>query len=982
MFSRKKSARRRAFAIGVVFFHSILAWGGGRGSESSIDLSSPGASFEQRDSRGFPALRTLEQQLRFLMWASLNLPQWGPKLNASPLEQLSRLEEFEKIQSQREGQHTRASHQGHDAVQFKPFQKLTIIPPLEGLSVKRKKMEPEVLILWRNTVLNSLLQEGQAIQPSHPVNWGQRIRRQIQAHLGARAIEDPSMLIRQVIESLKEVPGNHEELKRRGSSVQGAQGLVQGILGALEEGLLTPGSIPKEELQGKLSEVLRQFQHEHQIAELLVLLYGITRGGPDHPLSIEQARAFILLLSQEDLLQLSDRSGFLLPWVRAVLEASHSPLGAAQSSSGLVDLNRLSQEIASKLSQSMVELMKYSDWHEVRQRETLILQEVPWALFFLQQESWGQHLASEMEPCDSFLGTRSCAEAQWDFWDPKGRAFLVLNSQERIQGFVLASEVSGDSGRALKVEQLGGEKLSAGAVQSILMGLEKEKEALGVSQILLPPPAQRKNFPCVPEIQEFLELQSAQKDLRGHPMSHDQHDQEAYFESLHWDQAQIHHLLTRVESVWSDLREDGLPPLSRSFVLLFALDAHFTGDFLLLRRLLSLPGVEMDRDDWEGWIPWIENFNSPDFPSLTVAEYESFIREEILRLGLDQWGVTAQSPLFFSGRLRASDAFSEAHLYETARQVAQQMKNQGVNSFSEHRELLAQHRIALSQSEPIREVLKQSLSQLACPGFKPVDPSYRWVEWFLPDFPDTRHLLRRFFQVGDLQWVMPLFQAYVSAYPLGEWNAESELLFKRLSLGLNSPDWAVQAHAAHQLGYFRGEQLSILAQQALEHSHGEVREKAVLSLSSFMCDSRDLAPMLTQFLQPSQSLELRKNAVLILAHPELRKQRDLWMKALKDPSASVRKQVSSLLHLYEGDRLLTLLVAAFEDREQRVWEDLGELLYIQQVLGHEDRVEFLLHHPSAQVSRRSTDVLVRYLRRYGISLKKKEIRPGLRLRRL
>jgi len=304
--------------------------------------------------------------------------------------------------------------------------------------------------------------------------------------------------------------------------------------------------------------------------------------------------------------------------------------------------------------------------------------------------------------------------------DPHEHVFIVSGKDGERKGTVSATVVDrvtpqGGLEKALYVITVAGKKIQPGDVELIFRGLEKNKSLFGAKSILLPRRNALSNLINFQEIRgvylhhisnklsQASEIRYQDPDLRSVIQEHP-----SIYNSAKYDHMESNPLGSVLELKPLDVsdaivtaRTEWVAPLqlepktiNEKGVIKFLLNQHALGRHEDVEDVLKSKDIQLEsKERFIQATHYLENrpknlaaVASKPLPyytrpkgetlshSLPVAEYEQKAKAALEQLGLSDAEIKENQRLFYSGRLRAPDAYSHENINSTAESIARDIK--------------------------------------------------------------------------------------------------------------------------------------------------------------------------------------------------------------------------------------------------------------------------------------------------------------------
>lgn len=336
--------------------------------------------------------------------------------------------------------------------------------------------------------------------------------------------------------------------------------------------------------------------------------------------------------------------------------------------------------------------------------------------------------------------------------DPHEKTFLILDAEKSSKGIVTVTEVEVSSPqssirqKALYVVTVSGRRVTAADTEIIFRGLEKEKVKLGVQDIVLPSKKNILELINYSDIRgvyqhhiensllskEFQNLQGKKKiELQNQSVSKIHYlnpDIRSYIEQFpsKYNGGQYDHMdrndngvIFRADSNQEKIKTEIttnetelIQPRSLTLkeMVLFTLNEYAADRYELANLLLNTQPLSEGEnpENFKKIIRLIENQGPPG--SKKVAEFEAEVKQALLQFGFNASDFDQKDNLFFQGRMRSPDAFSDLNIDRTAKLLVQKLKHHLDDS--KVWSLVQKNKAALLKTKSFQNFLKKLDDQL------------------------------------------------------------------------------------------------------------------------------------------------------------------------------------------------------------------------------------------------------------------------------
>jgi HEAT repeat protein len=769
----------------------------------------------------------------------------------------------------------------------KSYVDLTVTPPKGGIFVGAVEIKLEAVQAWKeslNEQIKKLISPGAELSDSQPKDLRAKIQ-EIQKNI--HFIEDPSLLL-QKIGKIAQVGKSKEDQTKFKAQVAALLPKNKILYECHREKTL----LSKYECVERLHASLYGLPHLPEAAELksvisglkaqeilysMLGLFAVMNRTPEAllPNTWADFSAQIQKLSEEELIHLDDRDDVLKPLVLQALGNSSALSVSVASSETLHAIDAVHKSVHSYASQTLTQQTNVTDSVKI----TEVMPEI--GIF---RGCTGGDCASQYSfpyPNDPHERVFFVEEGTDKEATLERRVPLREDSAKTLKGYVSATEVklaNGDT--ALYVVTISGNRISAGNAELILRGLEKEKANLGVKHILLPTlesTASLINYPGIrgvyqtyskkgkPEAITYQDLRIREAIEGFKPPSgynkgdYDHHDRNHTGIIFKTDRQSDRLVTTLTKHEPAALKPKVGDQTSSQEILEFILDLHHSQRNELKNRVLKIDEVKrmIDPKQCELFLSSIENCADHQGLPLSVDIFKTSLKVKLKVFGVPENFIDLRSKFLYPGIVKCTDAYSQAHIEETALGITQDLKSNRYQKITgvDLSSLSPEQKIMLNGTPVFQKICNKFLAQLkdtdmrerliAVNAFKVIQPTDPKIHQGLIELLKDPELRIRMSVLVSLGKVKPstnniqqgLVEALedpkpevrsLAANALAEINPSDLKIHRALAKLLKDTAWNVRMNALRALGKIRpsDSQIHQAITECLKEVNQFVREAA------------------------------------------------------------------------------------------------------------------------------------------------------------
>ncbi len=584
-----------------------------------------------------------------------------------------------------------------ESLESEELVQIDVLPPSEGLPVGPIHVSSVALDSWKIELLKELRElQGESEQGS----FSDGLKAGIEAFWGVEARQQ-----------LARVLGLVENLKLAGEIPKTASGRERDLLRAQQAEvnaiLSKRGNDPLECWVILASGYLEKWE---KVQDLLGF-HGITEE------ALQEARSVLGQLNRLrkslDVLIFSGVGRLpLSSWTWSILESRLQDLSADDLRSFYFQEIELIQEV--ERVYGMQHNLVDSESADLSLRKVLTDSLLRRMRYFVRRSFVSQSMASvpvrlvQVPPLfgifRGFVGSDCSSKASFPYPnDPQELVFFVVNPNhpDRMKGYVSASRVLRDGAQALYVHTISGSHISAGDVELILRGLDRVKERLGASAILIPrkeTALRMMSFSAIVTVFEshlrgssLIEFQYPSAPIREKIESfrpqesynfgdYDHSYQHRWAAEVRFPDRNLASLRVKVDLVESDFYDlSAQSELDRESLFEFLMESRQGGQDEIFLRLFQIPKVRTlwDPKMFDDLIAMTRGVSTrADAESVDTLK-ERIVHEIHDRFKLPSEYLNSHQRLLFPGLLYCTNAFAESEVENTAELIVEALKKRG-----------------------------------------------------------------------------------------------------------------------------------------------------------------------------------------------------------------------------------------------------------------------------------------------------------------